>query len=136
VVHAYTLEPWEGWQRDDDYDSRKRERVQPLYQALAKVIPDIRDRVEVELIGTPLTHQRFLRRYQGTYGPAIAAETGLFPNCKTPISGLLRVGDSTLPGIGVPAVAASGILCANSLVSSEQTASILSGLASRRTRSQ
>jgi phytoene dehydrogenase-like protein len=136
VVHAYTLEPWEGWQRDDRYDTHKRERAAPLYQALAKVIPDIRDRVEVELIGTPLTHQRFLRRYQGTYGPAIAAEMGLFPNCKTPISGLLRVGDSTLPGIGVPAVAASGILCANSLVSSKQTASLLSGLASRRARSQ
>lgn len=136
VIHAYTLEPWEGWQRDEAYRDRKRERVQPLYRALEKVIPDVRDRVEVELIGTPLTHQRFLRRYQGTYGPAIAAERGLFPNCKTPVSGLLRVGDSTLPGIGVPAVAASGILCANSLVSSAQTASLLVGLASLRERAQ
>jgi carotene isomerase len=136
VVHAYTLEPWEGWQRDADYAERKRAKAQPLYRALANVIPDIRERVEVELIGTPLTHQRFLRRYHGTYGPAIAADQGLFPNHKTPIAGLLRVGDSTLPGIGVPAVAASGILCANSLVSPKQTASILAELASRRARAQ
>ena len=136
VVHAYTLEPWADWQRDATYAQRKHERAQTLYRALAKVIPDIRDRVEVELIGTPLTHQRFLRRYQGTYGAAIAADTGMFPNGKTPISGLLRVGDSTLPGIGVPAVAASGILCANALVSSSQTASLVSSLVSVRTRSQ
>lgn len=132
VIHAYTLEPWTGWQRDDTYETRKRQRAEPLYQALAQVIPDIRDRVEVELIGTPLTHQRFLRRYRGTYGPAITADTGLFPSHQTPLPGLLRVGDSTLPGIGVPAVAASGILCANSLVSPAQTTELLKALATAR----
>ncbi|NER79065.1 MAG: FAD-dependent oxidoreductase [Leptolyngbya sp. SIO1D8] len=130
VVHAYTLEPWAGWQRDATYNSRKRERSEPLYRALTQVIPDIRDRVELELIGTPLTHQRFLRRYQGTYGPAIATGIGEFPNCTTPIAGLFRVGDSTLPGIGVPAVTASGIICANSLVTSALASSLLSSLAS------
>lgn len=136
VVHAYTLEPWMEWQRNEHYDQRKRERAETLYRALEKIIPDVRDRVELELIGTPLTHQRFLRRYQGTYGAAISADSGLFPNATTPISGLLRVGDSTLPGIGVPAVAASGILCANSLVTPSQTASLVSTLASVRGRSQ
>ncbi|MEM9119361.1 MAG: NAD(P)/FAD-dependent oxidoreductase [Cyanobacteria bacterium P01_F01_bin.56] len=136
VIHAYTLEPWDEWQRDETYAQRKRDRANPLYQALAKVIPDIRDRIEVELIGTPLTHQRFLRRYRGTYGPAISADQGLFPSCRTPIQGLLRVGDSTLPGIGVPAVAAAGILCAHSLVSSSQTASLVASLVSARGRSQ
>lgn len=125
VVHAYTLEPWEGWQRDANYEAKKELKAQPLLQALEKVIPDIRDRITVKLIGTPLTHQRFLRRHKGSYGPAIAAGQGLFPSCKTPIKGLYRVGDSTLPGIGVPAVAASGILCANSLVSPRETAALL-----------
>lgn len=115
VVHAYTLEPFAGWQRDDTYETRKRHKAEPLFRALERVIPDIRDRVVLELIGTPLTHAHYLRRYQGTYGPAIAAGKGMFPSCHTPISGLYRVGDSTLPGIGVPAVAASGILCANAL---------------------
>jgi len=125
VIHAYTLEPYAGWQRDESYAARKRERSQPLFRALEKVIPDVRDRITLELIGTPLTHARYLRRYQGTYGPAIAAGNGLFPSCKTPIKGLYRVGDSTLPGIGVPAVAASGILCANTLVKPRQTAELV-----------
>jgi carotene isomerase len=125
VVHAYTLEPFAGWQRDEHYDARKRDRADSLYRALERVIPDIRQRIVLELIGTPLTHAHYLRRYQGTYGPAIAAGKGMFPSTHTPISGLYRVGDSTLPGIGVPAVAASGILCANTIVTPQQVDEIL-----------
>ena len=125
VVHAYTLEPYEGWQRGEGYEEKKKKRSQSLFWALERVIPDIKERVVLELIGTPLTHSHYLRRYQGTYGPAIAAGKGMFPSYQTPISGLYRVGDSTMPGIGVPAVAASGILCANSLVTPQQTSELL-----------
>ena len=85
-------------------EQKKIERSQPLYRALERIIPDIRQRVVLELIGTPLTHAGYLRCYQGTYGPAIPSGQGMFPNCHTPISGLYRVGDSTMPGIGVPTV--------------------------------
>ncbi|MGJ5674940.1 MAG: phytoene desaturase family protein [Nostochopsis sp.] len=125
VVHAYTLEPYSGWERDDGYEPKKREKAETLYRALEKIIPDIRGRVVLELIGTPLTHADYLRRYQGTYGPAIAAGKGMFPGTHTPIQGLYRVGDSTMPGIGVPAVAASGILCANTLVEVKQMQELL-----------
>jgi carotene isomerase len=125
VVHAYTLEPYEGWERDDSYIERKKERSQSLFDALERIIPDIRDRIVLELIGTPLTHAYYLRRHHGTYGPAIVAGKGMFPGTHTPIPGLYRVGDSTMPGIGVPAVAASGILCANTLVTPQETAKLL-----------
>ncbi|MBW4473679.1 MAG: NAD(P)/FAD-dependent oxidoreductase [Stenomitos rutilans HA7619-LM2] len=128
VVHAYTLEPYTDWQRGSDYAERKRERAEPLFRALEKVIPDVRSRTVLELIGTPLTHARYLRRHLGTYGPAIAAGQGMFPSAQTPIAGLYRVGDSTMPGIGVPAVAASGILCANTLVQPGQTVELLKDL--------
>ncbi|WP_204154647.1 NAD(P)/FAD-dependent oxidoreductase [Leptolyngbya sp. CCY15150] len=132
VIHAYTLESYEPWRSlsPDQYNQRKQDRAQVLYRALERVIPDLGDRLVLELIGTPRTHARFLRRHQGTYGPAIAADQGLFPSTHTTIPGLYRVGDSTLPGIGIPAVAASGILCANTLVSSSQTADLLAGLSS------
>jgi phytoene dehydrogenase-like protein len=125
VIHAYTLEPYEGWNRDDEYKQKKIIKSQPLYRALERVIPDIKQRLVLELIGTPLTHAYYLRRYKGTYGPAIAAGKAMFPSCQTPIAGLYRVGDSTMPGIGVPAVAASGILCANTLVTPQQTSELL-----------
>jgi carotene isomerase len=137
VVHAYTLEPYEPWQNlsPEAYQQRKQERSQSLFRALEKVIPDVRDRIVLELIGTPRTHARFLRRYRGTYGPAIPADQGLFPSTHTAIAGLYRVGDSTIPGIGVPAVAASGILCANTLVSLSQTHGLLDELDTLRERS-
>ncbi|MEO0539517.1 MAG: NAD(P)/FAD-dependent oxidoreductase [Cyanobacteria bacterium P01_A01_bin.105] len=125
TLHAYTLEAADGWNQDETYLAKKQQRAEPLYRALEKVIPDVRDRAVLTLIGTPLTHQRYLRRAQGTYGPALAAKQGRFPSCKTPIDGLYRVGDSTLPGIGVPAVVASGILCANHLVSWPASMSLL-----------
>lgn len=146
TVHVYSLEPFENWAAwsgskanrtagkiagkiiDPAYAELKQQRAEPLFQALERVIPDVRERVVLSLIGTPLTHSRFLRRYQGTYGPAIAAGAGRFPSCKTPIKGLYRVGDSTLPGIGVPAVAASGILCANHLVSLKESVGLLEEL--------
>jgi carotene isomerase len=129
ALHAYTMERFEPWKNlsSEDYKARKREKAEPLFGALEKVIPDLRDRIVLELIGTPLTHSRYLRRHQGSYGPGIKAGKAMFPGCKTPIRGLYRVGDSTQPGIGVPAVAASGILCANTLVTPDQTVAAFTG---------
>lgn len=125
-IHAYTpaTEPYELWagvnRNSDRYHQLKEERAQVLWQGLERIIPDLRDRCEVTLVGTPLTHERFLRRDRGSYGPAIAAGQGMFPGCKTPFKGLLCCGDSTFPGIGVPAVAASGMIAANTLASVAQ----------------
>ena len=89
------------------------ERAAPLYAAIERFIPDVRERVEVELIGSPLTHERFLRRHRGTYGPELSAADSTFPGAKTQVDGLLCCGDSCWPGIGVPAVAGSGIAAAH-----------------------
>lgn len=121
VLHAYTpatedFEPWSKLKRNsDEYNQLKEERSQFLWKTLETIIPDISDRATVVQIGTPLTHQRFLRRYRGSYGPAIVAGEASFPFPKTPLSNLLVCGDSCFPGIGVPAVAGSGLLAAHSI---------------------
>ncbi len=121
VIHAYTPgnEPYELWQDlqpgTEAYGQLKQRRSEILWQALERILPDIRDRCEVTLVGTPLTHARFLRRHRGTYGPALEAGKALFPGNGTPLPGLLCCGDSTFPGIGLPAVAASGLITANTL---------------------
>jgi len=126
TIHVYTPgnEPYDLWQGLDRqgaaYQALKAERAACMWQALERVIPDIRQRVEVELTGTPLTHERFLRRQRGTYGPGLPPQQGLLPGPKTPLKGLLCTGDSTFPGIGLPAVAASGLITANTLASVRQ----------------
>lgn len=69
-------------------------------------MPDIQDRVVVSKVGTPLTHRRFLNRYKGSYGPAIRAGEVPFP-FRQHLST-----DCSCAGIGMPAVAGSGILAA------------------------
>ena len=121
MIHVYTPgnEPYALWQgmdrRSEAYARQKQERAEVMWQALERIIPDIRSRCEVTLVGTPLTHERFLRRHRGSYGPAIRAGEGLFPGPGTPLPGLLCCGDSTFPGIGLPAVAASAMITANTL---------------------
>ena len=121
VIHAYTPgnEPYDLWQGMDrqsqEYAQQKQLRAEVMWQALERIIPDVRSRCEVTLVGTPLTHERYLRRHRGSYGPAIRAGEGFFPGSNTPLGGLLCCGDSTFPGIGLPAVAASGAIAANTL---------------------
>jgi carotene isomerase len=121
VIHVYTPgnEPYQLWQEmernSEAYQKQKKARAEVMWQGLARIIPDIRQRCEVELVGTPLTHSRFLRRHHGSYGPAIEAGKALFPGANTPLPGFYCCGDSTFPGIGLPAVAASGAIAANTI---------------------
>jgi len=123
VVHAYTpaTEPYEWWaqleRNSAEYKRKKEEAAEVLWAAVARQIPDVRERAELALVGTPLTHERFLRRDGGTYGAFVRAGAGQLPGQRTCLPGLLCVGDSTFPGIGIPAVAASGHIAANALVS-------------------
>ncbi len=125
-LHVYTPgnEPYSLWagldRQSAAYAQQKQERAEVMWQALERVIPDVRSRCDLSLVGTPLTHERFLRRDRGTYGAAIRAGAAWFPGATTPLPGLLCCGDSTFPGIGLPAVAASGMIAAHTLIPVQQ----------------
>lgn len=81
VIHLYTPgnEPYDLWanmdRRSSVYQRQKQERSEVMWRASDQIIPEGRDRCDVALIGTPLTHERFLRRHRGSYGPVIRART-------------------------------------------------------------
>ena len=64
TLHAYTpaTEPFELWQNltrgSKEYEKLKEERSQVLWKAVEKVIPDIRNRLEVEMVGLSPKGQR------------------------------------------------------------------------------
>ncbi|CAM9565263.1 unnamed protein product [Chrysoparadoxa australica] len=122
LVHIYTAgnEPYEVWEDlkrgSPEYQQLKERRAEVMWRGLERIIPDIRSRVEVELCGSPLTHEFFNRRFKGSYGPLIRAGEGEFPGPTTPLPGLLRCGDSCLPGLGLGPAAASGMFAANTIV--------------------
>lgn len=144
VIHAYTaasekFSDWEkkleggvdsgktgpkDYKRNKPYKDLKGKKAEALWLALERIIPDIRERAQREgsvvEVGTPLTHRRYNRRFRGTYGPAPGEGKDVWelPGPVTPIEGLLACGDTTFPGIGLPGVAASGTIAANTLVDS------------------
>ena len=99
----------------------KEERSRVLWRAVEKAIPDVRKRVEMEFVGTPLTQKRFQRRHKGSYGGTgwITEDSDTVPSttASTPIDGLMCVGDSNFPGPGVPSVSAHGWSAAHELTS-------------------
>uniref|UniRef100_A0A7S1EQK5 Amine oxidase domain-containing protein n=1 Tax=Timspurckia oligopyrenoides TaxID=708627 RepID=A0A7S1EQK5_9RHOD len=139
VVHAYTLEKYEDWERFEvlykqfgadskqisveekktlrqEYELKKENRSLSLIKAMKMIIgDDFEDRISMKFIASPLTHARYTRRWKGTYGAAIVPPNK-FPTPSTPFKNVYRVGDSVMPGIGVPAAAASAFLCVNQLV--------------------
>ncbi|GKY90954.1 hypothetical protein MPSEU_000068200 [Mayamaea pseudoterrestris] len=126
VLHAYTpaTEPYEDWANMDrqssEYKKKKEDAADFLWSAIEEYIPDARKRAVpgTVQIGTPLTHERFLRRTAGSYGARIDVGKGeTLPAHKTKLKGLYRTGDYSFPGIGVPATAAAGAIVANSIVS-------------------
>lgn len=126
VLHAYVpaTEPYSDWagmdRNSDEYKKKKDEAADFLWSAIEEYVPNARSRAVpgTVQIGTPLTHERFLRRTRGAYGPRCEVGSGqTLPGHKTPLNGFYMVGDYTFPGIGVPATAASGAIAANTLVS-------------------
>lgn len=85
VLHCYAAanepyEPWEGLKPNSpEYLALKKERAEWLWKAVERVIPDVRQRLKVEMVASPLTHERFLRRSRGTYGAGWRAGKESFP---------------------------------------------------------
>ena len=123
-AYVPATEPYSEWEgldrRSEEYKKKKAEAADFLWGAVEEYIPNARERAidGTVQIGTPLTHERFLKRTRGTYGPRVKVGKGQsLPGHKTPLPGLFLCGDFTFPGIGVPATAASGAITANSIVS-------------------
>ena len=82
IVHAYGAgnEPyflWEGMDRkSEEYKKLKEKRAEILWKAIESIIPDARERTVTSLIGSPITHERFLRRPRGT----VRSLTSSLPN--------------------------------------------------------
>ena len=121
-AHAAATEPYDAVGAADRRASRiQKEEARgrgAVWRALEAAVPHVRQRAGMTTIGTPLTHERFNRRYKGTYAPAGATVEGDlkgFGDGGTPVKGLWQSATRSSPGYWAPAAAASGILVANAL---------------------
>lgn len=118
IFHVFTpswMEEWEDLPRDE-YEEKKEEAADRIIERLEKIFPGLDEGLDYLEVGTARSHQRFLGRTDGTYGPIPRHQLrGLLgmPFNRTDLPGLYCVGDSTFPGQGLNAVAFSGFACAH-----------------------
>jgi prolycopene isomerase len=118
ILHAFTPSSIEAWKGlgPAAYAAKKKADAQRLIQRLEAIVPGLAGAIDLQEIGTPRTHRRFLGRMGGSYGPIPALKLpGLLPMPfnRTGLPGLYCVGDSCFPGQGLNAVAFSGFACAH-----------------------
>ena len=118
IVHTFTMSDIQHW--DDlnpkDYRAKKQRDASRLIERLESILPGLSQAIELQEVGTPRPHRRFLGRMGGSYGPIPAVRLpGLLPMPfnRTGLNGLYCVGDSCFPGQGLNAVAFSGYACSH-----------------------
>ena len=119
IVHAFVtgeVEQWEHYERGSQaYLDAKEAYAAMIISRTESILPGLSKAVELKVLATPLTHERYLNRFKGSYGPLLKPGQNILqkPQNSTPIKNLFAAGDSTFPGQGVIAVTYSGVSCAS-----------------------
>jgi C-3',4' desaturase CrtD len=113
------LEPWWDLFKHDQaaYEDRKAEYLERLLAGAREVLPDIKERIELSLPGTPVTFQRFTRRAWGWVGGF--PQTNLLRSWGPRLAPRMWiVGDAIFPGQSVPAVMLGGLRVSRGIIES------------------
>jgi prolycopene isomerase len=119
TIHAFVTAEADDWEPLERGSARYREAKESLASSvisrMERILPGLSKAVELKVLASPLTHERYLNRYKGSYGPLLKPGQNILqkPQNTTPVKNLFAVGDSTFPGQGVIAVTYSGVSCAS-----------------------
>ncbi|MBM3163427.1 MAG: FAD-dependent oxidoreductase [Chlorobi bacterium] len=119
VVHAFVTSEttqWDGYARGSDtYRQAKERYADSIIARTEKILPGLAGAVELKVLATPQTHERYLNRWKGSYGALLKPGQNILqkPQNMTRVKNLFATGDSTFPGQGVIAVTYSGVSCAS-----------------------
>ena len=119
IVHAFVtadVDEWEQYDRKNGaYQNVKEAFAAKVISRTESILPGLANAIEVKVLATPMTHQRYLNRFKGSYGPLLKPGQNILqkPQNTTRIKNLFAAGDSTFPGQGVIAVTYSGVSCAS-----------------------
>ncbi len=119
IVHAFVTAEADEWQQynreNGEYQNAKDALAANVISRTERILPGLSKAIELKVLATPLTHQRYLNRFKGSYGPLLKPGQNILqkPQNSTSIKNLFATGDSTFPGQGVIAVTYSGVSCAS-----------------------
>ncbi|MGB0130794.1 phytoene desaturase family protein [Chlorobium sp.] len=119
IVHAFVTSETDMWDRygrgSAGYREAKERYADSIIARTEKILPGLLSAVKLKVLATPQTHERYLNRWKGSYGPMLKPGQNILqkPQNRTLVKNLFAVGDSTFPGQGVIAVTYSGVSCAS-----------------------
>lgn len=108
LLHGPTYAYWKAAKEDGSYEAKKAEVMHRFLEVIGEVIPEIRDRVVVTDMATPLTYERYCGTYEGSY---MTDWPPFSPLYHAPIryrEGLYFTGQRTSYSGGLPPAAQSG----------------------------
>lgn len=109
----------------DEYRRKKAEVTEVLLDLASRVIPDIRERIEVIEVGTPHTMERYTLNPFGavfSYSTTPTGHTRFRPRPETPVPGLYLASTWTTSGPGFGPAVAGGMSTARKILKRTQTA--------------
>ena len=111
------LKPW--WQASGDdrkvYESMKAVLAESVLDAAEKIVPGLRNAIQVMMTGTPVTFHRYTRRKLGWVGGF--PQTSLVRPVGARFQpGIWLVGDSVFPGQSIASVALGGLRVAKQVI--------------------
>ena len=92
------------------YEARQQDYRERLLQAVARVLPTIRQHLALEMPGTPVTFQKFTRRHLGMVGGFAQHSLLNARGPATRVPNVWLVGDSIFPGQSTAGVTLGGLL--------------------------
>ncbi|MCX5977368.1 MAG: FAD-dependent oxidoreductase [Coprothermobacterota bacterium] len=108
--------PWDPAYRSPRYMQRKQETAEKLLNQLEERFPGLRKAIRVMEVGTPATIERYTLKNGGAVGgpkQCIGQEIMKRLHARSEWKNLYLCGDSTVMGMGAPAVTVSGVGAAN-----------------------
>ena len=112
--------PWWNLRHQPDgkevYEARAEQYSEKLLHAAQQLLPNIRQKIRLQLRGTPVTFQFFTRRQQGFVGgfPQHSILTANSP--RLPVKHLWMVGDSIFPGQSTAGVTIGALRVAETIL--------------------
>ena len=119
VVHAFVTSETTRWDQhergSEAYRQAKDRYARSIIARTERILPGLAGAVELKVLATPQTHERYLNRWKGSYGALLKPGQNILrkPQNMTMVKNLYATGDSTFPGQGVIAVTYSGVSCAS-----------------------
>ena len=105
-----TYDYWKNAKEQGTYDDEKKRLAEAVIDRLSTKLPQIKDKVEVWDVATPLTYERYCGTYKGSW----MTETGkgskmiTYPGASEEIASLYFAGQRIQPPGGLPVAAVTG----------------------------